>query len=115
MLDSEGFVKAGSGVHDLLLHKFFSGLDSTVKFLVKGKVKHSQRISATPLIPWAILENESVLAAHCTCMAGVGEACSHIAALLSCVVQAYTCRVTTRASTRSKFMHISKMSVASTC
>ena len=27
-----------------------------------------------------------VLAAHCTCMAGVGEACSHIAALLFSIV-----------------------------
>lgn len=30
----------------------------------------------------------NILAAHCTCMAGLGEACSHVATLLSCVVKA---------------------------
>lgn len=35
------------------------------------------------LEPWIIAQSDGkVLAAHCTCMAGLGEACSHIAALL---------------------------------
>ena len=46
-------------------------------------MKHSQRVSATPLKPWIAVEKVgTVLCAHCTCMAGLGEACSHIAALL---------------------------------
>ena len=33
-------------------------------------MKHSQRSSATPLLPWIILEEKGeILAAHCTCMA----------------------------------------------
>lgn len=35
-----------------------------------------------PLIPWIILrEDGSIYAAHCTCVAGLGEACSHTAAV----------------------------------
>ena len=48
-----------------------------------GSVKHSQRLSAPPLRAWvAIKQTGEVMCAHCTCMAGIGEACSHIAALL---------------------------------
>lgn len=51
--------------------------------LVSGKVKHSQRLSEAPLQPWVAVENGGmIICAHCTCMAGLGEACSHIAALL---------------------------------
>ena len=52
-------------------------------FLALVQVKHSQRVSATPLKPWIAVEKVgTVLCAQCTCMAGLGEACSHIAALL---------------------------------
>ena len=52
-------------------------------FLILADVKHSQRVSATPLKPWVAVEKTGVvLCAHCICMAVLGEACSHIAALL---------------------------------
>ena len=52
-------------------------------YLVSTKVKHSQRLSASLLKPWAALQkNGMIICAHCDCMAGLGEACSHIAALL---------------------------------
>ena len=36
-----------------------------------------------PLRPWVIAEeNGTIQSAHCTCMAGLGEACSHVGALL---------------------------------
>ena len=36
-----------------------------------------------PLKVWvATRQNGVVLCAHCTCVAGIGEACSHVAALL---------------------------------
>ena len=51
--------------------------------LTSCKVKHSQRLSAAPLQPWVAVEKDGlVVCAHCNCMAGLGEACSHIAALL---------------------------------
>ena len=48
-----------------------------------GSVKHSQRLSSTPCKSWIAARNEgTILCAHCTCMAGLGEACSHIGAIL---------------------------------
>ena len=55
-------------------------------YLVRAKVRHSQKLSAPSLQPWVGVEKDGkVLCAHCTCKAGLGEACSHIAALLFAV------------------------------
>lgn len=44
---------------------------------------HSQRLNDAKLLPWLILKNcGDVCSAHCTCMAGLGECCSHVGALL---------------------------------
>ena len=44
--------------------------------LVRARVRHSQRLSAAPLQPWVAAEDTGVvICAHCTCMAGLGEAC----------------------------------------
>ena len=52
-------------------------------FIFMALVKHSQRLSALPLKVWvATRQNGEVLCAHCMCMAGIGEACLHTAALL---------------------------------
>lgn len=41
------------------------------------------RMSDKPLTPWIISHKDGkVLAAHCDCMAGLGESCSHVASLL---------------------------------
>ena len=46
--------------------------------MIVGKVKHSQPLSAPALQPWVAVEkNGLIICAHCTCMAGLGEACSH--------------------------------------
>ena len=51
--------------------------------LACAHVRHSQRITATPLKPWVAVEQSGpVVCAHCDCMAGLGEACSHIVAVL---------------------------------
>ena len=51
--------------------------------LFMGKVKHSQRMSEQALQPWIIVQRDgAVLCAHCTCMAGIGEVCSHVGAVL---------------------------------
>ncbi|KAK4885293.1 hypothetical protein RN001_001564 [Aquatica leii] len=51
--------------------------------IVSYLVKHSQRMNQPPLKVWIIAEKDgSIRNGHCTCMAGVGEACSHIAAIL---------------------------------
>ena len=52
-------------------------------FTFMALIKHLQRLSAPPLKVWvATMHDGEVLSAHCTCMAGIGEACSHSAALL---------------------------------
>ena len=47
------------------------------------QVNHSQKLSEKPLTPWIIAMNDGrILAAHCDCMAGLGETCSHVTSLL---------------------------------
>ena len=47
------------------------------------KVRHSQRLSEKPLEAWFISTSEGVIqSAHCTCMTGLGESCTHDTALM---------------------------------
>ena len=47
------------------------------------QVRHSQRCCETPVSCWIILEiTGEVCCGHCTCTAGLGEVCTHIAAVL---------------------------------
>ncbi len=74
-------------VSNISVHKILS--ENCDKLVVLARVRHSQSVSA-PLIPWIAAENNgTILCAHCTCMAGLGEACSHISALLF-AAEAYT-------------------------
>ncbi|KAH6944504.1 hypothetical protein HPB50_003634 [Hyalomma asiaticum] len=51
--------------------------------IVITQVNHSQSLNKPPVDVWFMGKSDGeVLAAHCTCMAGNGEACSHLAALL---------------------------------
>ncbi|KAM4526904.1 uncharacterized protein V3H82_001158 isoform 1-T1 [Fundulus diaphanus] len=51
--------------------------------LVFARVNHSQRSSETPLKTWIIAKKDGeVIAAHCNCMAGLSESCSHVGAVL---------------------------------
>ena len=44
---------------------------------------HSQKVSDTPTKTWIITQmNREIFSAHCDCMAGLGESCSHVGALL---------------------------------
>jgi len=56
------------------------GTNPVVSVLL-ASVKHCQQLSTPPLWPWvAIEQNGTILCAHCTCKAGLGEACSHSSA-----------------------------------
>ena len=52
--------------------------------ILQAEVMPSQRLNDNPHMPWVVinLKGTSVETAHCTCMAGLGESCSHIGALL---------------------------------
>ena len=46
---------------------------------------HSQRLNETPLEPWVIARSSrEIVSAHCNCMAGLAETCTHVASLLFC-------------------------------
>ncbi|KAG1695931.1 Glycine receptor subunit alpha-2 [Nymphon striatum] len=58
-------------------------VDINGRVLVTARVRHSQRMNDTPLKPWLIVDKSGVVeAAHCNCQAGLGEACTHVGALL---------------------------------
>lgn len=45
------------------------------------------RLSEKPLDVWVTCKDEGiVLAAHCTCIAGLGEVCSHVGSILYAVM-----------------------------
>lgn len=46
-------------------------------------MKHSQKTTLKPLDVWCLIQKDgSISTAHCTCMAGIGEVCSHVGAVL---------------------------------
>ena len=52
-------------------------------YIVTARVRQYQRLSETPVKAWVAVELVgTVLCVHCTCMAGLGEVCSHVAAIL---------------------------------
>jgi len=58
-------------------------VDNKNNHLFLATVKHSQSVLLPPLKVWVITKQDGeVITAHCTCMAGLGEACSHAAAVL---------------------------------
>ncbi|XP_040072851.3 uncharacterized protein LOC115327191, partial [Ixodes scapularis] len=69
---------------------------------VRANVKPSQRATGPPHDAWVCLDHKTgqVYCGHCTCKAGLGEVCSHVAALLFCVE--YTARVSQEDSCTSQ-------------
>ncbi|XP_033996071.1 uncharacterized protein LOC117490432 isoform X1 [Trematomus bernacchii] len=57
--------------------------------VITAKVNHSQALNSKPTSPWIVVQEDgTVVMAHCTCMAGLGEVCSHAAALMFTVLAA---------------------------
>lgn len=53
------------------------------KRIIVASVRHSMRLSLSPLKVWVLCEGDgTIITAHCTCIAGLGEVCSHVAATL---------------------------------
>ena len=70
------------------------------------QVNHSQRARDTPLKVWFLAEKDgTVIAAHCDCMTGLCEACSHVGAVLFAVASGVRIRdPTTCTQETSKWM-----------
>ena len=72
-----------SGLVNTILSKPVAGTENV---FITAKVNHSQRARATPLKTWFFAEKDrNVCMAHCNCMAGLWDACSHVGALLFAV------------------------------
>ncbi|KAK1895789.1 Exonuclease [Dissostichus eleginoides] len=64
-------------------------VEKTHLHVITSKVNHSQALNSNPTSPWIVVQEDgTVVMAHCTCMAGLGEVCSHAAALMFTVVAA---------------------------
>ena len=73
--------------YNQMVSVFITSVQSKIicdKFVVVGKVQHSQRMNEPPLPVWIITSKEgNVISAHCLgCKAGLSETCSHVASLL---------------------------------
>ncbi|XP_034072435.1 uncharacterized protein LOC117546338 isoform X1 [Gymnodraco acuticeps] len=68
--------------------------------LVFARVNHSQRSGETPLKTWIVAkEDGEVVTAHCNCMAGLSESCSHVGAVLFAIEAGVKMRETASCTT----------------
>eukprot|EP00794_Sanderia_malayensis_P005825 gene5825-6523_t len=73
--------------YNQMVYRFISSVQGHIisnKYVVVGKVRHSQRMNNPPVLLWTITEKDgTILCAHCVCcMEGLGECCSHNASVL---------------------------------
>ncbi|XP_049520315.1 uncharacterized protein LOC125944158 [Dermacentor silvarum] len=86
-LDSHNYFTSG-WVRNLIAKKLPSK-----RVVLLSQVNHSQRLREAPLKVWLLADIDgSIITAHCTCMAGAGEACSHVGATLFAVETAVRIR-----------------------
>eukprot|EP00794_Sanderia_malayensis_P007585 gene7585-8425_t len=81
---------------------FMHEIGSNIPYcFLKAHVKPSQPVSGSFHQPWVCVEKQtgSIYCAHCTCMAGLGETCSHIAAVLFKLEMAVNIGLTSTCST----------------
>ena len=61
----------------------FVDKEQAAYYVIRAKVNHSQRLSEAPVQAWFICQEDgTIITAHCTCMAGIGETCSHVAPVM---------------------------------
>ncbi|XP_034066323.1 uncharacterized protein LOC117542638 isoform X2 [Gymnodraco acuticeps] len=85
--------------------------------LVFARVNHSQRSGETPLKTWIVAkEDGEVVTAHCNCMAGLSESCSHVGAVLFAIEAGVKMRETASCTTeKCKWLmpsHVKKIPAA---
>ena len=74
-------------------------------------------MTSPPLRPWIGVQYDgTVICAHCNCMAGAGDACSHVAALLYAVMaKANLTKETACTSVKCSWLQPSCMHMCSVC
>ncbi|KAJ4926107.1 hypothetical protein JOQ06_008290 [Pogonophryne albipinna] len=59
-------------------------VEKTHLHVITAKVNHCQALNSKPTSPWIVVQEDgTVVMAHCTCMAGLGEVCSHAALMFT--------------------------------
>nr|XP_019546064.2 uncharacterized protein LOC109416458 [Aedes albopictus] len=74
----EGYKKYEAGFVHSVSGKIVNG-----NYVIVGKVIHSMKLRESMLRPWVIINiSGGIVAAHCDCIAGSSETCSHVSAVL---------------------------------
>ena len=77
-LEGYKFVQSG-----FVMPLYLWSLPSKKAVVLTARVHHSQNLNDPQLKPWVMIKTDGIiLGAHCNCMAGFGECCSHVSALL---------------------------------
>ena len=77
-LEGYKFVQSG-----FVMPLYVWSLPSKKALVLTARVRHSQKLNDPQLKPWVMIKTDGIiLGAHCNCMAGFGECCSHVSALL---------------------------------
>jgi len=62
-------------------------------------------MNSPPLLPWVgLTPNGTIICTHCNCMAGTGEVCSYIAAMLYAIVTGIRIKQAACTSVRCKWL-----------
>lgn len=65
------------------LQTFYTDIIYLMISFIYLKVNHSQRLNLPPETCWTSINDDGqVLTGHCSCMAGLGEVCTHVATIL---------------------------------
>ena len=69
---------------DIFIREFMKNKTGSNFMILRADIMPSQRLNENPHLPRVAINLRGTLVetAHCTCMAGLGELCSHIGALL---------------------------------
>ena len=77
-LEGYKFVQSG-----FVMPLYVWSMPSKKAVILTARVHHSQKLNDPKLKPWVMIKTDGIiLGAHCNCMAGFGECCSHVSALL---------------------------------
>lgn len=86
---SVGRTVVTGSIHLVWLTQCLMTYKSIENFFFRCQVNHSYRLNEPPLTAWVVVEKEGLVRfGHCTCMAGLGEVCSHVGAILYALLAA---------------------------
>lgn len=82
MGDLGSFYKYYDKVSGILTKALHAHYKKKTTHITQLQVMHSMSLTSPSLTPWVVIEGSTILSAHCDCIAGIGEVCSHVGAML---------------------------------